>query len=255
MQLPDRKVALSLMAHPDDAEFLSAGTLALLQRKGWEIHIATMTPGDKGTATHSREEISSIRRAEGTKAAALLGGAFHCLECEDLYVLYDRETINRATELLRRVRPSLVFTTSPSDYMLDHEIASRVTQTACFGCGVKNLEVETEAFEPTPWLYYADPVEFKDIFGNNVAPGMWVDISSAIDIKEEMLLCHASQRDWLITHHGMDEYERLMREGSAKRGEAAGFAYAEGFRQHLGHSFPQENILKQALGDLVVDAQ
>ena len=38
-----RKV-LSILAHPDDAEFMCAGTLALLKQKGWEVHIATMTP-------------------------------------------------------------------------------------------------------------------------------------------------------------------------------------------------------------------
>ncbi len=45
----DRKVVLALMAHPDDAEFMCAGTLALLKRRGWEILIGTMTPGDCGS--------------------------------------------------------------------------------------------------------------------------------------------------------------------------------------------------------------
>ena len=51
------KIALSIGAHPDDAEFMCAGTLALLHERGWEIHIATMTPGDCGTVQYSREEI------------------------------------------------------------------------------------------------------------------------------------------------------------------------------------------------------
>ena len=62
--MSERKVALALNAHPDDAEFMCAGTLALLHEKGWEIHIATMTPGDCGSAEYNREEISRIRRAE-----------------------------------------------------------------------------------------------------------------------------------------------------------------------------------------------
>ena len=68
------KVVLSLGAHPDDAEFMCAGTLALLHEKGWEVHIATMTPGDGGTVEYSREEISRIRKGEAARAAAILDG-------------------------------------------------------------------------------------------------------------------------------------------------------------------------------------
>jgi LmbE family N-acetylglucosaminyl deacetylase len=253
VNIPERKIALSLMAHPDDAEFLCAGTLALLRQRGWDIHIATMAPGDKGSATHTREEISEIRRAEAARSAALLDGQYHCLECEDIYILYDRETINRATALLRRVKPSLVFTASPSDYMVDHDMTGKVAQTACFCCGVKNMEVEEQAFEPVPWLYYADPVECKDRFGQPVAPGMWVDIAEAMETKEAMLRCHASQREWLMAHHGIDEYILMMKESSAKRGQGIGAAFAEGFRQHLGHAYPQENLLKKVLADSVTE--
>ncbi len=58
------KTVLSLLAHPDDAEFMCAGTLALLHDRGWDIHIATMTPGDCGSAELGREEISRIRRGD-----------------------------------------------------------------------------------------------------------------------------------------------------------------------------------------------
>jgi hypothetical protein len=63
-----------------------------------------------------------------------------------------------------------------------------------------------------------------------------------------MLGAHASQRDWLLKHHGMDHYLQAMRDWSAKRGSEAGVAFAEGYRQHLGHSYPQDNVLGQLLG-------
>ena len=147
------KRVLSLMAHPDDAEFECAGTLALLREKGWEIHIATMTPGDCGTVELSREEISRIRRGEGKKAAEVLTGTYHCLECDDLFVLYDRETILKAVELVRKVQPQIVIACSPSDYMVDHEVSSKLAQTACFTADVPNIKTESKAFEPIPYLY------------------------------------------------------------------------------------------------------
>ena len=138
--LESNKSVLSLGAHPDDAEFMCTGTLALLRQRGWQIHIATMAPGDCGTVQYTREEISRIRRGEATKSAAMLEGKYHCLESGDIFILYDRPTLLKAIEIVRKVRPRIVFTTSPSDYMVDHEMASKLAQTACFCCGVVNVE-------------------------------------------------------------------------------------------------------------------
>ena len=60
MEIKENKTVLAIVAHPDDAEFLCAGTLTLLQRQGWQVHIATMTPGDCGTAELNREEIKKL---------------------------------------------------------------------------------------------------------------------------------------------------------------------------------------------------
>ena len=199
--MPERNNSvLAILAHPDDAEILCAGTLSLLRKKGWSVHIATMAKGDKGTYKHSREEISKIRKAEAINAAEIIGGKYHCLEFDDVYVLYNCETINKTTSLIREIIPSIVFTGSPNDYMFDHEITSQIVQTACFSCGIKNMEVDTKPFEPTPYLYYCDPIEGKDKFGELVNPAMYVDISSEIMTKVEMLSCHKSQENWLLSH-------------------------------------------------------
>ncbi|MCF7973482.1 MAG: PIG-L family deacetylase [Phycisphaerae bacterium] len=245
------KTVLGLFAHPDDAEFLCAGTLALLRQAGWAVHIATLSPGDKGTVEHTRDQISRIRKHEATQAAAVIDAQYHCLECEDIYILYDRHTINKAAALVRQVRPALVFTCSPEDYMVDHEMASRIAQTACFVCGIKNMEVDEPHFEPVPYLFYCDPVEGKDIQGRAIQATTLVDISGVMAIKEQMLCCHESQRNWLRVHHGMDEYVLAMKSFSAQRGALIDRAAAEGFRQHLGHSFPQDNILADILADHV----
>ena len=57
------------MAHPDDAEILSGGTLTLLHQKGWQVAIATMTPGQCGSVTFDANQISTIRRKEAAAAA------------------------------------------------------------------------------------------------------------------------------------------------------------------------------------------
>jgi N-acetylglucosamine malate deacetylase 1 len=245
-------IVLSVLAHPDDAEFLCAGTLIRLRRDhGWEVHIASMTPGDCGSTEHSPDAIARLRRAEGTQAAALIGATFHCLEERDLLVCYNERTIEKVTRLLRLVRPEIVLTHSPSDYMLDHEMTSTIVRAAAFAAPIRNFLSERLPSAPLPCiphLYYCDPVELKDPLGRAVPPGFALDVSGVIDTKAAMLAAHASQREWLLRHHGMDHYVQTMKDCGAQRGREYGVAYAEGFRQHLGHSYPQDNLLDRLLG-------
>src|SRR5690606_20188922 len=98
-----------------------------------------------------------------------------------------------------------------------------------------------------PHLYYALPVEAKDWYGRPVEPGFVVDITDQLPTKEKMLASHVSQREWLRKHHGMDEYIEAMRRSGAEQGKRIGRPYAEGFHQHLGHGYPQDNIIAELL--------
>lgn len=245
-------VVLAIAAHPDDVEFLCAGTLAMLHQQGWQVHTATMTAGDCGSRERSPEEISLIRKTEARKAAERIDAGYTCLECKDLFIMYDRPTLLKVIKLIRQIQPEVVMAMSPSCYMVDHETTSKVVQTACFASGMVNVKTDSvPPFFNVPYLYYMDPMEGKDKFGTHIEPGFIVDITSVIDIKEQMLARHESQRKWLMEHHGMDEYMDAMKQLSSERGNLAGVTYGEGFRQHLGHAYPQENILQKVLGNAV----
>lgn len=248
-----RKVAMCMMAHPDDCEFQVAGTLAHLAKKGWEIHIVTATPGDCGSMTQGPDAIARTRRAENVASAKIIGATYHCLELRDLYVTYDHDAIRRAVSVARHIGPTLVFTHSLQDYMLDHEITAQLARTATIGSFVPNT-CGGPIIPGTgmPHFYYADPAGTVDYFGNRPIATTYVNITKTMPVKEKMLKAHASQREWLMAHYGIDEYARLMREGGAGRGAEIGVKYAEGFRQHKGQGYPKECILSQELGDLVV---
>src|SRR5690348_6300178 len=80
MESEGRRV-LAMMPHPDDMEILCAGTLIRLRELGWEVHVATMTAGDKGSATLPPEEIARIRRVEAQRGAEVVGAtSYRCLE-------------------------------------------------------------------------------------------------------------------------------------------------------------------------------
>lgn len=253
---------LAVMAHPDDIEMTCAGTLVLLRRAGWDVHLATMTAGDLGTATRSRAAISRIRKKEAAASARLLGAAYTCLGFDDLTVVYNAATKRRASALLRLVRPDLVIVPSPVDYMADHEETPRIVREAAFASTVPNWKASLRGKRPRPCaklpaILYADPIDNVDHFGRRVPAQYVVDITGSVDLKEEMLARHESQRSWLRDQHGEDEYLLWMRRVGADRARdfgRAGVKYAEGFRQHLGHGFPREDHLTASLGERLVKA-
>ena len=245
----DRKTVLAFMAHPDDAEFLCAGTLIRLADAGWEVHIASAAPGDCGTMTETSWAISARRTEEARRSAERIGAQYHCLDERDCLVVYDKPALRKTLDLFRRVAPSLVFTHAAKDYMMDHEMASQLARAASFAYGAPNVStLPVREGSCIPHLYYCDPVEAKDPLGVVVRPSTWIDIAGQIDRKAEMLACHASQRQWLMAYHGVDEYMDSMRRHAAMRGAEIGTSAAEAFVQHRGHAYPQDDLLVRLFG-------
>jgi LmbE family N-acetylglucosaminyl deacetylase len=242
---------LALHAHPDDVEFQCAGTLILLREAGCQVTIATMTPGDCGSAEHDAETIAEIRRREAKESATLMGADYLCLEFRDLAIFNDDESRRRVTEVLRRVRPDLILTAPPVDYIADHEMTSLLVRDACFAASCPNYA--TRQWEPAapmsriPHLYFVDPLGGCDREGRPVTVDFIVDVSRVFETKRRMLACHASQREWLLRQHGIDEYLESQAHWGEERGARIGVAQGEAFRQYRGHPFPEDNLLLRVI--------
>jgi len=249
---PSSTRILAIHAHPDDIEFQCAGTLALLRRLGCPVTIATMTPGDCGSADRDAEAIAEVRRAEARASADLIGAEYLCLEFRDLAIFDDDESRRRVTELIRRIDPDLVLTAPPVDYLIDHEVTSRLVRDACFCAPLPNYK--TRQWEPAPptrripRLWFVDPLGLVDRDGRLVECDARIDVSEVFALKQQMLACHDSQRAWLLAHHGIDEYLRVQEEFSRRRGSEIGVAHAEGFTRYKGHPYPQDDLLLTLVG-------
>jgi LmbE family N-acetylglucosaminyl deacetylase len=250
---------LALMAHPDDIEITCAGTLALLAHAGWQVSLATMTAGDLGSMRHPRAVISRIRQREAASAAAVIGASYACLGFSDLTISCTEEAKRRVSGLLREVRPDLLITHPPMDYMADHEETARIAREAAFGSTIPNWTARplgrgrrpSPPCETLPAILYADPIDQTDYLGRRVPARVLVDITPVIEVKERMLAAHESQRSWLRAQHGEDEFLLWMRRLGAARARVfhkRGVRFAEGFVPHLGHGFPKHDVLTPALG-------
>src|SRR3954462_11781820 len=97
--------ALAIAAHPDDIEFLMAGTLLLLGQAGWQIHCLNLSSGDLGSMTLPRARITAARRQEAQTAAKLLGATWYPPFCNDLQIFYDDRTLRRLCAVIRKMEP------------------------------------------------------------------------------------------------------------------------------------------------------
>jgi len=244
---------LTIHAHPDDVEVLGAGTLALLAGGGNHITIVTMTAGDCGSVEMNLAETGRVRQKEAATAAAIIGADYHCAGFGDLCLFNDDASRRRTTELVRAAKPDLVITASPVDYHPDHEATSMLVRDALFASSVPNYQTgPAAALAAIPPLYFMDPIEGRDRSGVRITPDFGVDITAQFETKAKMLAAHASQRNWVMKQHGIDDYMLSMKKWAAKRGNMFGVTYAEGFRQYTGTPYPRTKLLQSLVGDALL---
>ncbi len=243
---------LALGCHPDDIEFMMAGTLLRLKAAGCALHYATVANGSCGSTRHDAATITAIRRRESITASSLLQAAYHESLVNDLEVFHTPELIRKVTALIRRVAPDILLLHSPEDYMEDHMNACRLGVTAAFCRGMPNYPSDP----PLPpvmkdiTLYHALPYGLTDALRRPVRAELYVEVGAVLEEKERMLACHESQKSWLDESQGLDSYLRTLREMSREMGRMSGrFEYAEGWRRHshLGYSSREIDPLAKLL--------
>jgi LmbE family N-acetylglucosaminyl deacetylase len=244
---------LAIGAHPDDIEFMMAGTLILLKRAGWQPHYLNLCDGCCGTVTEEPAAIAARRKLEAQAACRQIGARFHPPVATDIQLYHTTEAVARVTAVIRRVKPRILLLPSPDDYMEDHMNASRIGATAAFVRGVRNFPCEPPrpAIGGEITLYHALPYGLRDGLRRRIRPGQYVDIGAALKAKRRMLACHVSQKKWLDHSQGLDSYLATMEAMAREVGEWSGrFAAAEGWRRHshLGYSAADGDPLAAALG-------
>lgn len=233
------KSAMTIFAHPDDAEFGVAGTLAKWAKAGCEITLVLCTSGNVGThdAKYTLESLAKTRAKE-QKAAAKILGVRTIIELghDDCQL---EATLELRQELVRHIRahkPEVVICGQPdawlygSDYINhpDHRAAAKAALEAVFPCA------EMELLWPE-----AGPVhKVSAVYVTHTDQAdMWIDISDTIDLKVEALRAHISQmigwdpdkpiRAWAA---GAAKEARKKLKGQGKKDKKAKIKYAEAFR-------------------------
>lgn len=231
--MPEGTSVLVVMAHPDDAEFGSGGTIAKWAAAGKQINYVLCTSGDKGSSDPSISpyELAQTRRKEQLNAARTLGALdVHFLSHSDGTLQNTIELRRDIVREIRRFRPDTVICQDPTQRWagtryLNHP-DHRAAGDACL-----------DAIYPSA----RDPHVFSELLIENLLPhkvrevyvssmsnaDVWVDISDAIDRKIAALKEHVSQTaaNWEVVEPRIRERSRLL----AQVNNLA-FEYAEGFK-------------------------
>ncbi len=250
------KTALAICAHPDDIEFLMAGTMLHLGAAGYELHYMTLASGNCGSTRLNADTIGRIRRQESINAAESMGAVYHESICNDLEIFYNKLLFAKVTAVVREVAPEILLTHSPVDYMEDHTNSCRLAVSAAFSRGIPNFVSDPPCAhtDSKVTVYHAQPYGNHDPLRQPVMPEMFVDTTDVVDRKCELLAMHDSQRQWLYETQGIDSYLTTLRDLDADVGRMSGkFEFAEGWRRHLHLGFcgPEDDPLRDALRDKV----
>jgi LmbE family N-acetylglucosaminyl deacetylase len=247
------KVVLSFHAHPDDAEAWNAGALKLLKDKGYRIIIATMTGGDLGGCGTGMEETARIRYEEAKNAASVLGAEYYTLGGTDGFLFDSRELRLKTISLIRKVNAGIIFTHLSNDYHADHRATNSIVEAAAMVSALDPVPVKEKPLKETPLLYHSSPFSTPDPPGSETAPPhFYIDITSVIETKKEMLSYHKSQIGLMKHMHKMDDFFGFVLEGNQNYGKAAGVKYAEAYWQHRGGGFQTESQIQNELSDYLI---
>lgn len=219
---------LAVGAHPDDVEQLCGGTLIRYVAAGHEVTTCHVTRGDRGSFVHTEQEIAAIRHVESGRAADKLGCSSTCLGLSDGEVSSSDSVHRRlAIDLLRSVRPDLILTHAPNDYMPDHVETGRLMLDASHLATLPLLKTRLPVHTVVASVLY-----FDTLAGVGFEPTEYVDVSQVFEQKLDALRCHESQLEWLRDHDGVDIVDQTRVLG-AFRGYQCGVRYAEAFRPAL----------------------
>jgi LmbE family N-acetylglucosaminyl deacetylase len=227
------ETVLVVVAHPDDIDFGTAGTVAALTAAGSTVHYALATSGEAGPPEDAdRIELKALREQEQRSAAAAVGvEEVRFLGFPDGHVVADLALRRAISRVIRQVRPQLVISKSPErrwDRIYashpDHLAAGEAAIAAVYPDArnpFAHLELAAEGLEawsvPEVWV----------MGGTATGPDRFVDITDVFDRKLAALRAHASQ-----TAH-MDGLEEMLRGWLGERARAAGLPegrLAEAFR-------------------------
>jgi LmbE family N-acetylglucosaminyl deacetylase len=218
---------LAVVAHPDDAEILCAGTLARARRDGAAIGICVLCRGDRGQPGVPIANLAAVRRREMTAAAKLLGAVLLRGEFGDGRLVDGPAQRRKLTQLYRRFRPTLVLAHWREDYHPDHRAAGALAEAVSWFCASAGHKTQAAALAGQPALWWMDTMNMTGF-----EPGFFVDVSDQMDLKRRLLACHKSQ----LRRSGDGDFaplEQQMIQQAQARGVQAGVAVAEAFRAHL----------------------
>ena len=244
---------LAIAAHPDDIEFVMAGTLMQLASRGWSVHYFNVANGCCGSMTMDQATCAATRLVEAQSAAAMIPAKFYPPICNDLEIGYSPDLLQKVASVVRQAQPRIVLTHALVDYMEDHQFAARLAVTAAFVRGMPSYRPHpaVAAYQNDVAVYHAQPHGNRTPMGELVRPTHFVDVTRLADRKQQLLQAHASQGQWLDDTQRMGSYVDTMFDLNREVGSMSGrFELAEGWRQHLhlGLSTSGFDPLSEALG-------
>ena len=217
---------LAVGCHPDDLEIACSGTLRKYVEQGAEVYMCHVANGCLGHVIIEPEELRVIRTKEAENAGAIIGAKEVInLDVPDLEVhSHNFEVMDAMADVVRMVRPDVMITHNPDDYMLDHTETSVIATNGAFCSGLNHRPRKYEAFNSFIPTFFMDTLA-----GVNFNPTEYVDVSDSIDTKLEMLECHETQVVWMREHDGID-FPDMVKTCCRYRGFQCGAEYAEAFR-------------------------
>lgn len=190
---------LAVMAHPDDIDFGSGGTVRALTSAGVEVSYAIVTNGDAGGFDPSvpRSEIPGIRQAEQRAAGVELGvDDIRFLGYRDGELTVSHELRRDISRVIRQVRPDRMIIQSP-ERNWERIYASHPDHLAAGDAAIQAVYPDARNPFAHVSLLQDEGLEAWSVpevwMMGTPTPNRWIDVTEQFDAKLAAISAHASQ--------------------------------------------------------------
>lgn len=236
-----KKKLLVISAHSADFVWRSGGVIAKFAHGSWDVSVICLSFGERGESANlwktgkTLEEIKSIRRAESSKAAEILGAKVSFLDWDDYPLIITQERTMKLVSSIRQLRPEIVITHGHKDpFNVDHVTVSNSVMESVILSQANGVMPEMEVIDPPRVFGF----EHHQSELSDFKPDVIIDITDSFELKEKAMQCFATQKH-LIEYYSLRAKMRGNHFNRIKGGNKS--YYAEAFMRYypyVGDEFP-----------------
>ncbi len=232
---PTRTI-LAIGAHAGDMELTTGAVLLGARQRGDRVVLLHLSLGEGGNPKLSPEDYGAQKRREAEAVAKALGAEVIFGPYKDGEIPNDESARRYVADVMRQVKPTMVFTHWKTSLHQDHSRTSAIVQDAVLLAALPGVQLAHPAYRGIRAVWYAD--NWED--ATNFTPYVYVKVADQLEAWRIAVSQYEFARGAIANFPYVDYYTALatVRGAVVYKGKAVAFAVEPEAQRRVLDSLP-----------------